>query len=108
LQTITLDNASSNDVAIRELADHIFQNFYSNMSEEFFHNCCFAHILNLIVKDDTLKTSANSYPTLNNAFASILNIHTHLLSIRSHTEDFIRNEKLELDNLNDKLQNIRI
>ncbi|CAG8697235.1 15462_t:CDS:2 [Cetraspora pellucida] len=29
LQTITLNNTSSNDVTIRELADHIFQNFYN-------------------------------------------------------------------------------
>ncbi|CAG8785873.1 21102_t:CDS:2, partial [Cetraspora pellucida] len=134
LQTITLDNASSNDVAIHELADHIFQNFYSNM------NLCeykseslvipsldcdtrwnFTYkmlqlaikIKNVIIRmkdrnktfpnipDEkewkkadniyTLKTSANSNPTLNNAFASILNIHTHLLSMRFHTKDFIRN-----------------
>ncbi|CAG8798117.1 12036_t:CDS:2, partial [Cetraspora pellucida] len=37
----------------------------------------------------TLKTSANFYPTLNNIFGSILNICTHLFSMKSHTEDFI-------------------
>ncbi|CAG8724028.1 5206_t:CDS:2 [Dentiscutata erythropus] len=50
LQTITLDNASSNDVAIRELINSASQNLI-NIKKELFHNRCLAHILNLIVKD---------------------------------------------------------
>ncbi|CAG8838188.1 4087_t:CDS:2, partial [Racocetra persica] len=50
LQTITLDNASSNDVAIRELINSASQDLI-NIKKELFHNRCLAHILNLIVKD---------------------------------------------------------
>ncbi|CAG8479192.1 7085_t:CDS:2, partial [Dentiscutata erythropus] len=97
----------------------------------------------------TLKASANAYSTHNNTFASILNIHTHLCSMKFHTDGFIRNvskpmiekfnkywedsnflsitacildshyklqfisffyrekEKLESDNFDEKIQNIR-
>ncbi|CAG8784270.1 8088_t:CDS:2, partial [Racocetra persica] len=58
LQTITLDNAASNNVAIHELADLISQDSYIQIDEELFHNRCLAHILNLIVKD-SLKKIAN-------------------------------------------------
>ena len=55
MQTITLDNASSNDVAIHELVDYISQDSLNDIDEESFHNRCFAHILNLIVKDGLKK-----------------------------------------------------
>ncbi|CAG8624021.1 18033_t:CDS:2 [Dentiscutata erythropus] len=55
LQTITLDNATSNDVAICELANCISQDSFININEDLFHNCCFTHILNLIVKDGLKK-----------------------------------------------------
>ncbi|CAG8522391.1 21445_t:CDS:2, partial [Racocetra persica] len=77
LQTITLNNATSNNVAIHELADCISQNSFININEDLFHN-------------HTLIAAANSYPTLNNALASIWNIHTHLLSMKSHPNNFVR------------------
>ena len=55
MQTITLDNAASNNVAIHELANHISQDSYIQIDEELFHNRCLAHILNLIVKDGLKK-----------------------------------------------------
>ncbi|CAG8627206.1 27120_t:CDS:2, partial [Dentiscutata erythropus] len=54
LQTITLDNAMSNDVAVSELIRHILQNSI-DVKDEVFHNRCLAHILNLIVKDGLKK-----------------------------------------------------
>ena len=51
MQTITLDNAASNDVAIRELANNISQDSFIEINKDLFHNRCFAHILNIIVKD---------------------------------------------------------
>lgn len=56
LQTITLDNASSNDAAIRELIDYASQDLIT-IKKELFHNRCLAHILNLIVKDGLKKIS---------------------------------------------------
>ena len=35
--------------------------------------------------------SANSYPTLNNSLSSVWNIRTHLMSMKSHSDSFIRN-----------------
>ncbi|CAG8768051.1 9115_t:CDS:2, partial [Dentiscutata erythropus] len=55
LQTITLDNATSNDVAIHELANCILQDSFININKDLFHNRCFAYILNLIVKDGLKK-----------------------------------------------------
>ncbi|CAG8780013.1 11794_t:CDS:2, partial [Dentiscutata erythropus] len=184
LQTITLDNTGSNNVAIHELVDYISQDSLININEELFHNRCFAHILNLIIRncvkaihstprqrqayldiceyesenpiipsldyhdrtfpdlpeenewtkadnictilnpfyDYTLKASANSYSTLNNIFASILNICIHLLNMRYHTDNFIcdisgpmmekfnkywDDKKLESNDLNEKMQDIK-
>ncbi|CAG8790040.1 26830_t:CDS:2, partial [Dentiscutata erythropus] len=50
IQTITLDNASLNDVAICKLINSASQDLI-NIKKELFHNHCLAHILNLIVKD---------------------------------------------------------
>ncbi|CAG8729313.1 6393_t:CDS:2 [Dentiscutata erythropus] len=137
LQTITLDNATSNDVAIRKLANCISQDSFININEDLFYNCCFAYILNLIVKDRlrkildiigkvrncvktiytaprrhqifldicesesvkyiipplnyTLKVSASLYLTLNSTLASIWNIRTHLLNMKSHSDSFVHN-----------------
>ncbi|CAG8729592.1 21076_t:CDS:2 [Dentiscutata erythropus] len=55
LQTITLDNAISNNVAIHELANLISQDSYIQIDEELFHNRCLAYILNLIMKDGLKK-----------------------------------------------------
>ncbi|CAG8712355.1 516_t:CDS:2 [Dentiscutata erythropus] len=54
LQTITLNNASSNDVAIHELINSASQDLI-NIKKELFHNRYLAHILNLIVKDGLKK-----------------------------------------------------
>ena len=56
MQTITLDNATSNDVAVSELIRHILQDSI-DIEDEVFHNRCLAHILNLIVKDGLKKIS---------------------------------------------------
>ncbi|CAG8445656.1 14662_t:CDS:2 [Dentiscutata erythropus] len=56
LQTITLDNAASNDVAVSELIRHILQDLI-DVENKIFHNYCLAHILNLIVKDGLKKIS---------------------------------------------------
>ncbi|CAG8789901.1 11580_t:CDS:2, partial [Dentiscutata erythropus] len=45
------DNATSNNVAIHKLANCILQDSFININKDLFHNCCFAYILNLIVKD---------------------------------------------------------
>ena len=56
MQTITLDNASSNDTAIHKLIDSALQDLIT-IKKELFHNRCLAHILNLIVKDGLKKIS---------------------------------------------------
>ena len=48
--TITVDNASSNDLAITYLKDQ-FPWKCRVLNNEFFHVCCFVHILNLVVQD---------------------------------------------------------
>lgn len=49
--TITVDNASSNDVAVTELSKQ-FSNWGTNIMEgQHLHVRCMAHILNLIVQD---------------------------------------------------------
>ncbi|CAG8840330.1 12432_t:CDS:2, partial [Cetraspora pellucida] len=53
LQAITLDNATSNNVAINELVSCILCELPININKELFHNRCLAHILNLIVKEDS-------------------------------------------------------
>ncbi|CAG8630941.1 7299_t:CDS:2, partial [Cetraspora pellucida] len=52
MQTITFDNAASNGIAICELANNIFQDSFIEINKDLFHNHCFAHILNIIVKDE--------------------------------------------------------
>ncbi|CAG8757906.1 13926_t:CDS:2, partial [Cetraspora pellucida] len=60
LQTITLDNASANNFAIRELAKQL--TFLSiNINVELFQNCCLAHIINLIVQDALLKLKSRDH-----------------------------------------------
>ena len=49
--TITVDNASSNDVAIEYLWRKIKDRVGSLLGCEFLHMHCCAHILNLIVQD---------------------------------------------------------
>ena len=56
MQTITLDNATLNDVAASALIRHILQDSI-DIEDEVFHNHCLAHILNLIVKDGLKKIS---------------------------------------------------
>ena len=56
MQTITLDNAMSNDVAVSELIRRILQDSI-DIEDEVFYNHCLAHILNLIVKDGLKKIS---------------------------------------------------
>ncbi|CAM8975459.1 unnamed protein product [Rhodiola kirilowii] len=46
--TLTLDNASSNDVLVSRLACHLM---LSNATNQLFHVRCTCHILNLIVQD---------------------------------------------------------
>ena len=46
---ITVDNASSNDLAIAYLKDQ-FSLRCKILNNEFLHVCCSAHILNLILK----------------------------------------------------------
>ena len=49
--TVTVDNASSNDVAIRHLRNAINNWGHSVLDGEFLHMRCMAHILNLVVVD---------------------------------------------------------
>ena len=49
--TITVDNASSNDVTVKEMSKKL-SNWGTNiMDGDHFHVRCMAHILNLIVQD---------------------------------------------------------
>ena len=50
LFTITVDNASSNDVAIDYVKKKTKERDSSILGVEFMHMCCCAHILNLIVQ----------------------------------------------------------
>jgi hypothetical protein len=50
VSTITLDNCSTNDVAIPYLVRKIGKSKLM-VDGKFLHMCCFAHILILIVKD---------------------------------------------------------
>ncbi|CAG8790244.1 14435_t:CDS:1, partial [Gigaspora rosea] len=52
--TITLDNASSNNVAINELADQL-TSLSVDVDIELFQNRCLAHIINLIVQNGIKK-----------------------------------------------------
>ncbi|KAH0686207.1 hypothetical protein KY284_016760 [Solanum tuberosum] len=49
--TITVDNASSNDVTVKELSKLFTKREINFMNGEHFHVRCMAHILNLIVQD---------------------------------------------------------
>ena len=48
---ITVDNASSNDTAIQQLKKRLLKKNAFVMGGEAFHIRCFAHVLQLIVKD---------------------------------------------------------
>ena len=48
LFTITVDNASSNDMAIDYVKKKTKERDSSILGDEFMHMCCCAHILNLI------------------------------------------------------------
>ena len=48
---VTLDNASSNDVSIDMLRTQLINKKALVCNGEFFHLCCCAHILNLVVQD---------------------------------------------------------
>uniref|UniRef100_J3KUK2 BED-type domain-containing protein n=1 Tax=Oryza brachyantha TaxID=4533 RepID=J3KUK2_ORYBR len=49
--TITLDNASNNDVALQNLKAKLSATRLSVFNAIYFHVCCCAHIINLIVND---------------------------------------------------------
>jgi hypothetical protein len=49
--TITLDNASSNDSAITNLKSKFLARKNSSFDPMYFHVCCAAHIVNLVVND---------------------------------------------------------
>ena len=51
LFTLTVDNASSNDTAIRSLIRRFNKRNELLLDGNFFHVRCFAHVLNLIVKE---------------------------------------------------------
>ncbi|CAG8703941.1 10233_t:CDS:2 [Dentiscutata erythropus] len=70
LQTITLDNAGSNNVTIYELVDYISQDSLININKKLFHNHYFAHILNLIVKD-SLKNILGAINKIRNCVKAI-------------------------------------
>ncbi|KAH0776082.1 hypothetical protein KY290_007493 [Solanum tuberosum] len=57
--TITVDNASSNDVTVKELSKIFTKREINFMNGEYLHVRCMAHILNLVVQDG-LKVSAVS------------------------------------------------
>ncbi|XP_049378174.1 zinc finger BED domain-containing protein RICESLEEPER 2-like [Solanum stenotomum] len=57
--TITVDNASSNDVTVKELSKIFTKRGTNFMNGEHLHVRCMAHILNLVVQDG-LKVSAAS------------------------------------------------
>ncbi|XP_055814651.1 zinc finger BED domain-containing protein RICESLEEPER 1-like [Solanum dulcamara] len=83
--TVTLDNATANDSAIKHLKRRIEDWKGSILGNEFLHVRCNAHILNLIVKERldeqnesisrvTLKFSGTSYVTSNSFFYEIFNL----------------------------------
>ena len=51
--SITLDNASNNDVAIKDLKAKFGNRRGSNFEGMYFHVRCCAHIINLVVQDGT-------------------------------------------------------
>ena len=51
VSTITLDNASSNDSAVRILKDHFAEKGNLYFNSKIFHVRCCAHVLNLMVQD---------------------------------------------------------
>ena len=51
VSTITLDNASSNDSAVRTLRDHFAEKGNLYFNSKIFHVRCCAHVLNLMVQD---------------------------------------------------------
>ena len=51
VSTVTVDNASSNDVAIRHLKNVINNWGHSVLDGEFLHMRCMTHILNLVIVD---------------------------------------------------------
>ena len=48
IMTITVDNASSNDITVTYLKNRLYNNV---LNEKYLHMRCVAHIINLIVKD---------------------------------------------------------
>lgn len=49
--TVTVDNASSNDVTVEKLSDKLDDWGTNSMNGQHLHMRCMAHIVNLIVKD---------------------------------------------------------
>ncbi|XP_077228634.1 zinc finger BED domain-containing protein RICESLEEPER 2-like [Tasmannia lanceolata] len=78
--TVTVDNCSSNDVAIRNLQKRLKKKNSLLLDGEFLHMRCCAHILNLIVRDgiEEVKTSV----------ASIRNATRHVKSSPSRLQQF--------------------
>lgn len=48
--TVTVDNATNNDVAMRTLKDNLSYNHRLSLDGEIFHVRCAAHIINILVK----------------------------------------------------------
>ncbi|CAG8803111.1 13958_t:CDS:2 [Dentiscutata erythropus] len=103
LQTITLDNAGLNNVAIHELVDYISQDSLININEELFHNRCFAHILNLIVKD-----AIHSTPKRHQAYLDICEYKSENLIIPSLDCDTRWNSTFTMLQLAIKMKNMII
>ena len=88
--TITVDNASSNDVAIEYLRRKAKDRVGSLLVCEFLHMRCYAHILNLIVQD--------GLKDLNESIVKIHNIVRYVKSSLNRFEKFkacVEREKIQ-------------
>ncbi|XP_070005193.1 zinc finger BED domain-containing protein RICESLEEPER 1-like [Nicotiana sylvestris] len=83
--TITVGNASSNDVTVEKLSDKLDDWGTNSMNGQHLHMRCMAHIVNLIVKDD-LKESSISITRVRCAVRYIRQSHAKLRKFQEYCE----------------------
>ncbi|KAM0875988.1 hypothetical protein ACQ4PT_036457 [Festuca glaucescens] len=79
--SITLDNASNNDVAVKDLKAKFIFRRCKQFEEVYFHVRCCAHIVNLVVQDGT---ASQAYPTANIFYRHIVSIKIALRKAIAH------------------------